>query len=373
MLYYKIIFWGSLIFIFYAYFGYFFILKVISLFVHRKVKKEFITPNISIIITAHNEEERIREKIENTLAITYPEEKREIIVASDCSTDGTDDIVRSFAPNGVKLVRTEERKGKEFAQGQAVKEAKGEILVFTDVATIIKKNTITEMINNFADPSVGCVSSEDKTLNEDGNIEGEGLYVKYEMKLRQLESKVHSLVGLSGSFFAARKSVCQDWRADLQSDFNTLFNAIKMGLRGISEPLAVGIYKNVRNPKKEFERKVRTVVRGLNVFFTNYKLQSTNNYFFSFQLLSHKLCRWLVPFALFFLFMSNILFIEDKAYAFILLVQVVFYVCAVLGSWFNKWYFRVPCFFINVNYAILIAWYKYIKGERFILWKPSER
>ena len=196
-------------------------------------------PSVSYIITAYNEEKRIKEKIENSLGQDYPKEKLEIIVASDCSSDGTDEIVRSFEENGIKLVRAPERKGKENAQKHAVDAANGEILVFSDVATVLKPDGISNIVRNFSDPAIGCVSSEDKFVDKDGNVSGEGAYVKYEMFLRKLESKVNTLVGLSGSFFAARRQVCENWATDLQSDFNTLLNSVKLGLRGISDPNSI--------------------------------------------------------------------------------------------------------------------------------------
>ena len=153
-----------------------------------------------------------------------------MVVASDCSTDGTDDLVRSFSSSGVRLVRLKTKGGKEAAQKQAVESTAGEILVFSDTATMLKPTAITTIVQNFADPTVGCVSSVDRFIDVDGTVSGEGAYVRYEMLLRQLETRVNTLVGLSGSFFAARRSVSQGWAPDLQSDFNTLLNTVRADL-----------------------------------------------------------------------------------------------------------------------------------------------
>ena len=222
-------------------------------------------PSVSFIITAYNEEVRIKQKIENSLAQDYPKDKLEIIIASDCSSDKTDEIVKSFKDKGIKLVRAPERKGKENAQKHAVDAAGGEILVFSDVATILKPNAISNIVDNFKDPAIGCVSSEDKFIDKDGNVSGEGAYVKYEMFLRKLESKVNTLVGLSGSFFAARREVCKNWAIDLQSDFNTLLNSIKLGLKGVSDPKSIGYYENIADEKKEFNRKTRKLNFKINL------------------------------------------------------------------------------------------------------------
>ena len=183
-------------------------------------------PFITLIITAHNEQKRIQSKLENTLSIDYPEELREILVASDGSTDNTNAIVETFRDRGIKLVHVQERKGKENAQLAAIQVARGELIVFSDVATQIPPEALRNLVNIFTDSRVGAISSEDRFITEDGKVAGEGAYVKYEMWLRKLESQVHSLVGLSGSFFAARKDVCENWDISVPSDFNTALNCV---------------------------------------------------------------------------------------------------------------------------------------------------
>ena len=160
----------------------------------------------------------------------------------------------------------------------------------------MKSNGLREIVSNFADPSIGCVSSEDRLVRNDGQPAGEGLYVQYEMLLRRLESRAYSLVGLSGSFFAARKVVCRDFSANMQSDFKTLLNSIQIGLRGVSDADALGYYLDVADQKKELDRKVRTIIRGLTVFFNHIELLNVFRYgLFAYQFFCHKLLRWLVP------------------------------------------------------------------------------
>lgn len=171
-----------------------------------------------MIITACNEERRIADKLENTPHSDYPRNKLQVIVASDGSTDETNEIVRSYAIHGIRLLAFPERRGKENAQKEALLRTTGEIIVFSDVATQLDSDGIIK-IANFADPVIGCVSSVDRVIGRDGKPCGEGFYVRYEMWLRRLESEVHSLVGLSGFLFAARKEVCRDFSGDMQSDF----------------------------------------------------------------------------------------------------------------------------------------------------------
>lgn len=372
-------FWGSIVFIIYAYAGYLLALVVLSCFRNRPVLAGDIQPMVSFVITAYNEEARIREKIENSLQQQYPRERLDIVVASDCSSDRTEEIVRSYATSGVRLVRAQERRGKEAAQKLAVSQTSGEILVFSDVATTLPPYGIANIVKSFNDPTVGCVSSVDQFVDAQGNLSGEGAYVKYEMLLRQLETKVNTLVGLSGSFFAARRTVCSPWADDLQSDFNTLLNSMKTGLRGVSDPRSVGYYKNLTDEKKEYQRKVRTVLRGIAVLMRSLPMLNPFRYgIFAWQLFSHKLCRWLVPFAMIGALVSNsVLAIDSVPYRVLLLAHVLFYMIAVAYagcSWMPKSnVFRLPSFFVVVNLSILDAWMRYFRGDRVFRWEPSKR
>lgn len=378
----ETIFWLAVGLVFYAYVGYPMVLLLLSTFRKFPVQREAITPSVSFIVTAHNEEKRIQQKIENTLQQHYPKDLLEIIVASDCSVDRTDSIAMSYGARGVKLIRATERRGKEHAQKLAVDRASGSIFIFSDVATILSKDGISNIVNNFNDPSVGCVSSVDQVLNKDGKISGEGAYVQYEMFLRGLESRVNSVVGLSGSFFAARREVCRVWEVDLQSDFNTLLNSVHMGLRGISDPYSIGYYLNVSNERDEYARKLRTLTRGMNVLARRLPLLNPFKYgMFSWQLFSHKICRWMVPFAMIAAFLSNVTLVYNSLfYGLLFILQILFYIGAFLGlqlrshiRLFSRSLFKIPAFFLLANLSILHAWFRYFSGEHIVSWEPSRR
>jgi glycosyltransferase involved in cell wall biosynthesis len=380
MLLIEIIFWTSVTLIIYAYAGYPLTLVAVSFFRSRRVEKADVSPSVTFIITAHNEEKRIADKLENSLKLVYPRSKLEILVASDCSSDKTDEIVKSYEGRGVQLVRASARKGKEAAQKLAVEVAQGEILVFSDVATILTEQAVTNIVKSFHDPTVGCVSSVDRFMDKDGKLSGEGAYVRYEMWLRSLESRVHSLVGLSGSFFAARRAVCRDWSIDLQSDFNTLINSIKLGFRGVIDPLSVGYYQNISDERKEFERKIRTVVRGIAVLARSRSLLNPFRFgLFAWELFSHKLCRWLVPFALCLAFVSNVLLVRRAEwYVATLVLQATMYLTSFVWLLSNEAvrsnpFLKISSFFVLTNASIMIAWIRYFKGERITLWNPSSR
>jgi glycosyltransferase involved in cell wall biosynthesis len=374
------IFWLSLFMIIFAYIGYPFSLKLLLAFRRYKPEKRYIIPDITFIISAYNEEKRIREKIENTLAIDYPRCRMQIIVISDGSTDSTNTIVREYEREGVELIELGEHKGKESCQNEAVKRARGEILVFSDVATTLEKNGLKEIVSNFNDPKIGCVTSVDKLLTNGGyQVGGEGFYVKYEMWLRAMESSVKSVVGLSGSFFAARKEVCYDFSTKMQSDFKTLLNSMKIGLRGVSDPEVIGYYPDIKDTSKEFNRKVRTVLRGLTVFFNHLEFINVFKFgLFSYMYVCHKLLRWTVPFFLLIALFSGTCLIRTAGiFKIIGTFQLAFYMLALVGITIPKFntvkLMKVASFFVMVNASILVAWLKYLKGERIVLWQSSIR
>lgn len=334
---------------------------------------------LSLIVTAYNEEARIREKIENTLSVKFDAARLELIVASDCSDDATDDIVREYAHRGVRLVRAAERLGKENAQKAAIDEARGDVIVFSDVATRIPEDALEKLEVYFQDPAIGAVSSEDRFISKDGSVAGEGAYVKYEMWLRRLESQSAGLVGLSGSFFAARKEVCQVWDIHSPSDFNTALNTARLGLRAVTAPDVLGFYQDLKDPQKEYQRKVRTVIRGMTALSRHKEVLNPQRFgLFAFQVFSHKLMRWLVPWCLIGLFIVSALVAHDGViYSLAVLFQIGFYGTAILAQFLPhlreiSWV-KLIYFFVQVNVALLEAAIKFLAGERMTTWKPSAR
>lgn len=370
--------WISLFGAIYSYFIY----PLVLLALPKKdlqIKPDAPLPFVTLIITAHNEQIRIKSKLENTLAIEYPSELREILVASDGSTDDTNTIVESYADQGIKLVQVQERKGKENAQLAAIRAARGELLVFSDVATQIPPEAVLNLVSVFTDPRVGALSSEDRFITEDGKVAGEGAYVKYEMWLRNLESRVHSLVGLSGSFFAARKDVCADWDIGVPSDFNTALNCVTKGYIAASAPNVLGYYPNIKDDSKEYQRKLRTVIRGMAavvkkpVVLNPFKLG-----FFALEVFSHKIMRWLVPWFMLLLLIGTLAIYQGHAFfTFLLFAQLAFYTVALLGyilpSLRGNAVFKLPFFFFQVNFAIAHAGVQFLGGKRITMWEPSKR
>jgi glycosyltransferase involved in cell wall biosynthesis len=374
----EILFIAATLLVLFAYFGYPLTLLGLAAVNSRTVRMSDITPSVTVVIAAYNEEAKIEAKLENTLLMEYPEDKVQIIVVSDGSTDGTDSIVRGYAKRGVQLVQTGGRVGKEGAQRQALPHARGEVIVFTDAATLSNAGCLKNMVRNFADEAVGCVSSEDRVIKNEGEVGGEGFYVRYEMWLRKLESRVGSVIGLSGSLFAVRSSLCHDFSDEQQSDFRTVLVCIRQGLRGVSDPSVIGFYRDVPDEADEFDRKVRTMVRALTVFFRNADVLAIWKYgIASYELICHKLLRWLVPWFLVIAFVSNaILALQSPLYLVILIMQLAFYLGAAAGirNRRNKNpLLRVAAYFVRVNLSIAIAWLRYLRGRRIVTWEPTRR
>ncbi|MCF6236507.1 MAG: glycosyltransferase family 2 protein [Gammaproteobacteria bacterium] len=376
----EFIFWIVFIGTIYSYFIY-----PVLLFL---MKKRALPPSslnkddvqsVTLIITVHNEEARIAQKLDNALAIDYPSSQFEIIVASDASTDNTHEIISRYENEGVRLMRVDEHKGKEYAQWKAINEATGDILIFSDAATDIPKDAIGKMVRYFDDPAVGAVSSEDRFISGDGKVVGEGLYVRYEMWLRRMETEVCSLVGLSGSFFAARKSICDEWDVDVPSDFNTALSCVKKGYFAISAADVHGYYKDVKDNKKEFQRKVRTVLRGISALAKKVEVLNPLKFgIFSFFVWSHKIMRWLVPFFMVMtLLISAILAVSSVFYAMIFGLQLIFYGLVLVGfmseSIRNNTFIKIPFFFVESNIAIAYAIFLFLSGTRMTTWQPSKR
>ena len=373
------LFWCSLLLVLYTYFGYPALLFLVSLLRRRPVRKDDITPSVSVIIAVHNEEKIIREKIRNTLSLDYPRESLEIIVVSDRSTDSTEQIVSQYETEGVSLFPLAERKGKDHAQKEGINQAKGEILIFTDAAALLAEDAVGNMVRNFADLKVGCVTGEDRVLPDETRKSEEGSYVKYEMVLRRLESKVCSVVGLSGSFFAMRRELCQGWTSRYTSDFLMAIRSVAAGYRAVDDASSLAYYKAVPSLRREFKRKVRTVAAGLAVLIGNLPVLNPFRFgFFSFEVASHKLLRWLTPFLLLLVFLSNLCAAgESEFYLVFLMAQIVFYSVAglvVLFPHLNKVrIFRIPSFFCLVNLSVVVAWLEIIMGKTHFVWEPSQR
>jgi glycosyltransferase involved in cell wall biosynthesis len=373
----QLLFWVSAVGAIYSYALYPFILRfLVPARKHASVIGAY-APKVSLIIACRNEERRLAAKIENALKLAH--QPLEILVASDASDDRSDAIVSGFADRGVRLVRSPERRGKEHAQGLAIEQATGDLLVFSDAGTDLPADSIGFIVDRFRDPSVGAVSSEDLFVGADGKLAGEGAYVKYEMWLRRLESERGGLVGLSGSFFAVRRSVIKNWIATIPSDFACALMTRRAGLVAVSDARVRGIYKDIKDPKKEYQRKVRTAIRGMAGLAT---MRSVLNPFthglFAFQVWSHKLMRWLVPWFLASFFIASVsLYNSGLVYRVATWLQLLGYAVVLLAHFASaakkNALVRIAYYFVQANVALAQAGMMFIRGKRVVVWDPSVR
>lgn len=364
----------------YAYAGYEICLRLLARRRQRNVRRFPIRPDVSVIVAVHNGESCIAQKLSNLLAQNYPASRIEILVADDASTDGTAaEVTRAAARFGVRVVRLERRAGKEAAQIRAVRIARGEILVLTDVTTTMDPQAVERLVENFADPKVGCVSSIDAAATPSDTGSEEQRYVGHEMRIRLLESRVGSLVGVSGSLFAVRRPIAEQLVSDLPSDFYSALIARRLGFRTVIDERVRGVYCQSVSVHGEFRRKVRTVLRGITTLLANRDLLDPRRHgLFAWQLASHKLCRWLVPFALILSLLASIgLAATSPASWPILAGQLLGYAAGSATLLAQSRPLPAPLrltrYLVVVNAAILAACWKYARGRRITYWAPTRR
>jgi hypothetical protein len=373
----EALFWVSAIGIFYPYFGYPIALRALgSLTPERRRDAVAALPSISMIVPVHNEAARIEQKLANTRALHYPCDRLQVIVVSDGSTDQTAPLVRNAEGPGLTLVELPEHRGKAAALNAGLERATNEIVVFSDASIELAPDALEKLVAGFTDPLVGCISGEDH-IPESG---GEAIYGRYEVRLRRLESRVHSIAGASGCLYAQRRSLCaKPFVEGLAPDFLSVLRTVEQGYRAISEPAAIGVMSSVKDPKREFERKVRTFIRGMTTIFAHAGLLNPLRYgLFSFVLVSHKLMRWLAPLFLLLTLLSSLALVRHPFYAAAFAAQALFYLggFAALRQWgsiHNRLLGRAALYFSSANVAIAVAWVKYIRGIRLEVWSPSQR
>lgn len=373
------VFWLSVFGVVYPYLGYPAFLWVLGHVVGKPLqcdrREDLFYPSVSMIIPACNEEKRIEAKIANTKALRYPVEQLQVLFISDGSTDRTVELIRKQASGSITLVELPVRGGKAAALNAGLKHATHDIVVFSDASIELEPDALRHIVQGFRDPAIGCISGEDK-IAESG---GEAWYGRYELLIRRLESKVHSIVGASGSFYAQRRALCAPFTEGLAPDFLSVLRTVEQGFRAISEPAAVGMMTSVKDSKQEFERKVRTLIRGMTALFAYGRVLSPLRFgVFAIEMLSHKILRWSVPFFLITALISSVLLIDSPWFLFVSTVQVAFYLIALLA--FSGWSVirqsfpgKIALYFSMVNAAILVAWVKYAIGVRQELWTPSQR
>jgi cellulose synthase/poly-beta-1,6-N-acetylglucosamine synthase-like glycosyltransferase len=340
-------------------------------------------PEVTITLPCYNEEQRLRAAIEGILRADYPAHRRQLLVISDASTDRTDDIAREFAGAGVELIRLPQRRGKTAAENAGVAAARAPIVINIDASVGIRRDALKALVRAFADPTVGVASSRDVSVGDvsaEGN-QGESGYVGYEMRVRALETRLGSIVGASGSFFAMRREVHEPGFPEaLSRDFASALMAVERGYRAVSVDEAICLVPRTRSLRSEFRRKARTMARGLETLWYKRHLMNPFRYgLFAWMLISHKLCRWLVYLTLPLAIVGAIVLAASWPPAWLLVALGGLGVAlGVLGM---RWpddrraptLIALPGFALASNVAGVLAWLKFFRGESSPVWEPTRR
>lgn len=371
----AIVFWLLLGIICYVYAGYPLLLWLCAKFHGRIIRRGDVWPSVSLIIAAFNEENAIELKIKNSLELNYPRRRLEIIVASDCSTDQTNQIVESYRDQGVILVKQTQRKGKTAALNAVLPYARGEILLFTDATAILDRDCLKKMVRNFVDTEVGCVSPvmvyEPQQSNHISQLEG--WYWKYESSIKRWESAIGTLACVPGACFAIRKELQLPVKPEYDYDCISPLLAIEKKRRVVYEREARFYETPVSSSQDLFRTRVRMITKDFAGTLSRKSLiHPFKNPMISMALFSHKLFRWLIPFFLILLFVSNLFLIASRLYQIFLIGQVALYSLAVLGLVIRhrRGLLSIPFYFCMVNLAALVGVTRAIIGKKVPIWQP---
>jgi cellulose synthase/poly-beta-1,6-N-acetylglucosamine synthase-like glycosyltransferase len=380
---FETLFWLSAGIVLYVYVGYPLILGFLAKYFPRESQPgPNWEPAVSLMISAYNESPVIASKLENSLALDYPADRMEIIVVSDCSEDGTDEIVGRFSERGVRLIRQGQRLGKSAGLNLAVPQARGDVLVFSDANAIYQPDSIRQLVRHFSSPHIGFVVGNARYSCKNSPTapaEAEGLYWKLETWMKEKESAIESVVGGDGAIYAIRRELYAPLLPTDINDFLTPLQIIDLGYRGIFEPRAVSYEDTAESFQKEFRRKVRIVSRSFNALFrVPGILKPWHNPRHWLQLVSHKLLRWLVPFFLILLFVTSLILSRSPLYRIALLLQTAFYAIAIIG-WIlpgtrTAWKaVSLVYYFCLVNMASMIGCMKCFRGDLSGTWTPPRQ
>lgn len=374
-----VLFWAAVILVAYTYLLFPLIVFARGLWLSQPYRSADITPRVSLLIAAHNEVKSIGAKLDNILALDYPAERLEIIIASDGSDDGTNAVVQSYAEHGVQLLSLP-RLGKAAALNAAAKAAGGEILAFSDANSIFAADALRALVRPFADPQVGGVAGNQRYLRQ-GNSRGERSYWRFDRKLKQLQSRAGNTISATGAIYAIRRSLFEPIPDGVTDDFFTSTGVVVRGHRLVFTPEAVAYEPVASSSSREFERKVRVITRGLQAVKLRRTLLNPFRYgFYALQLFSHKVLRRLVVFPLLLLaVLSPLLWSHGLVYQLSTLAQAGFYGLAtshifLKGNRVGELkIFALPFYFCMVNTACLLATSNLVRGHRIDRWEPRRQ
>lgn len=374
-----VLFWLSIALIVYTYLGYPLLLRLLAALIRRRPAEPSDDLTVTLLICAHNEASSLEAKLLATLALNYPHEKIQILVASDGSTDGTDAIVRRFADRGVELISVAQQNGKTHAQNVAVKHARGEVVIFSDATTRYHPEALRFLIGNFRDPRVGATSGCYEYLDptrRSPNSAGAHAYASYDNRIRDLQSRVWTITGCCGCIYAVRRALYVPLADDVISDLVQPLQVLKQGYRVTYEPRALAWESSTATVRREFSMRVRVVTRALTgLLSVEGLLFPWPSPWIALQIWSHKLLRWAVPLFLLGLLLSSATLVRSPIYGIAFLLQAAFYATALLTCFVplhRRWPpLGIPLFFCTVNAAALGGAIQLMRGHRYTFWHPD--
>lgn len=370
----------SLFILVYIYIGYPLLLFIFSFFLPKeKPVREMVHPKVTLIISCYNEESILHNKLKNSLSLYYPKDLLEIFVVSDASTDQTDNIALMYASSGVKLIRQEKRLGKTMGLNFAVSQAHGDVIVFSDANAMYHPDAITHLVEKFTDQRVGYVVGEARYVKnfKSTAAKSENSYWNYEIFLKKIESRLHSVVGGDGAIYAIRRNLYDPLEESDINDFVNPLQIIIKGYRGVFAHQAICEEETSGTFKKEFNRKVRIVNRSFNgLLRTKEVLNPFVSGIFSFEIISHKLLRWFSPFFA-IIFISSTWMLALQNIFFGKLISPIFLFFVILAYWGHckaeehpSLFLSIPYYFTLVNIASFVGITKRLKGQVQVTWDP---
>lgn len=375
------IFWLSFLLLFWTFIGYPFFVIAFSRLFPKRWQKDVFQGSVSMIIAAHNEEEVIRDKMENCLALDFGPAAAEIFVVSDGSMDNTNPILEEFSGRSeqLRVITYHPRAGKANALNVAEAQAQGEVLILSDANVMINEKSCQSLLAPFADPKVGVVCGR-VLVKARGNQEvaGESLYMQYESAVQYAEALIHSMVGVDGALFAIRRELFHPLTpGTILDDFTLSMQAPAAGMRIVYEPEAEAVEEVVPSAENEFKRKARIVAGGYQFLADFLKSRQSFSLGMWLAFFSHKILRWLAPFFLLSVFVANCFLLQTAGYGVLFVGQVFFYLLAGLG--FIKKELRsrhivyLPYYFCVVNLAALFGIFRFLGLKQGSLWEKVAR
>ena len=373
----EAVFVGLLVLVNYCYFGYPALLILVGSLRRTSPTEGCALPTVCLVIVAHNEEAVIEEKLKNSLALDYPKDKLEIVVASDASTDATDGIVAAYAGHGVRLLRRPTRGAQTGAQNYAVPRTTGEIVVFSDANSMYSPDSLTKLVMPFTDDKVGCVVGRLRHTNPDSTAVsfGEELYWRYESFLKRKQSSASALFLANGAIYAVRRRLYTEVDPDHDHDTIVPLRTAGLGYRVVYQPEALAYERASESFKGELRRKVRIITRDAWTFIDLKFMLSPLKPWVAFNIISHKVIRWAIGFAMIGMFISNLFLLDRLLFQMTFAAQIGFYATAVLGHLMDRTgkgnaLVRIPLYFCLVNGAGIVAAMGLCTGRRMRTWNP---